>query len=96
MLPLVQVITASNKVRSWVKMDPHILGNKRHLIKIVKKISQLLVNITMKAPSLGFRTRSHASISRNSRVNGNLVLVSMIFNSKLHKTGNEGLVWIWK
>ena len=86
------MITASNKVRSWVKMDPHILGNKRHLIKIVKKISQLPVNIVMKVLSLGYRIRSQANISRSSRVNGNLVLVSMIFNFKLHKTGNEGLV----
>ena len=86
------MIIASNKVRSWVKMDPHILGNKRHLIKIVKRISQLLVNIAMRVLSLGYRIRSQANISRSSRVNGNLVLANMIFNSKLHKTGNEGLV----
>ena len=86
------MITQSHRALLWVKMDLHIPGNKRHLIKIVKRISQLLVNIVMKVLSLGYRIRSQANISRSSRVNGNLGLVSMIFNFKLHKTGNEGLV----
>lgn len=92
MLPRVQVIIASFKAQSLVKMDLHIPGNKKLLIKIVKRISQLLVNIAMKVLSLGYRIRSHANTNRNLRVSGNLALVSMIFNSKLHKTGNVGLV----
>ena len=63
-------------------------GRNRLLIKIVKKIYQVQVNIVMRVRCLGYLILLRANINKISKVDSSLALANTILNIRLHRTGN--------